>query len=69
MRQLSGHAPRDESEKYGEAYLPTLAINAAKLKFDMVEWAPIIAAWLTIDWDDVVASLLLRYPENAQMAA
>lgn len=57
-RQLSGHAPRDESEKYGAAYLPILAKHAARLKFRMVDWDALAVAWSTIDWDLVVQRLI-----------
>jgi integrase len=57
-RQLSGHAPRDESEKYGAAYLPILAKHAARLKFRMVDWEALAVAWETIDWDLVVQRLI-----------
>lgn len=68
LRQLSGHAPRDESEKYGEAYLPVLASNVAKIHFDMVDWGPIKTAWSTIDWDEMVAHLLRRYAGRLERA-
>ena len=68
LRQLSGHVPRDESEKYGEAYLPVLALNVAKIQFDMVDWIPIKTAWSTIDWDQVVAHLLRRYAGQLEKA-
>ncbi len=57
-RQLSGHAPRDESEKYGAAYLPILAKHAARLKFRMVDWEALAVAWEMIDWDLVVQRLI-----------
>ncbi|MEG3153489.1 DUF6538 domain-containing protein [Sphingomonas sp. RB1R13] len=69
LRQLSGHSPRDESEKYGEAYLPVLASNVSKIQFDMVNWHPVKTAWSTIDWDLVVADLLRRYPERLRSVA
>jgi hypothetical protein len=65
---LSGHAPRDESEKYGEAYLPVLASNVAKIQFDMVDWPPIKTAWSAVDWDQVVAHLLRRYARPLERA-
>ena len=68
LRQLSGHAPRDESEKYGEAYLPVLASNVAKIQFDMVDWRLIKTAWSAIDWDHVVAHLLRRYARRLERA-
>ena len=37
-RQLTGHYPRDESERYGAASLPVLAKQAGRLSFAMVDW-------------------------------
>ena len=58
-RQLSGHCARDESERYGAAYLPILAKHAKKLKFGMVDWDGLALAWSSIDWEMVVNRLIL----------
>ena len=58
VRQLSGHAPRDESEKYGRAYLKTMASAADRLKFAMVDWDALITAWSGIDWDAAATELV-----------
>lgn len=58
VRQLSGHAPRDENERYGRAYLKTMAKGANKLSFEMVDWEALITAWAKIDWDVVACELV-----------
>ncbi len=58
VRQLSGHAPRDENEKYGRAYLKPMANGANKLSFEMVDWNALREAWVQIDWDAVARELI-----------
>lgn len=58
MRQLSCHAPRDENEKYGRAYLKTMAKGANKLRFDMIDWDFLNSMWPNSDWDFVSVELV-----------
>lgn len=60
LRQLSGHRPRDESEKYGRAFLKTMAKSHRRLGFEMVDWDKLESAWSNLDWDKVVARLMNR---------
>ena len=69
VRQLSGHAARDENEKYGRAYLKTMAKGANKLHFDMVDWEALISAWANIDWDAVAGELVRQAASKTNRAA
>ena len=69
VRQLSGHAARDENEQYGRAYLKTMAKGANKLHFDMVDWEALVSAWANIDWDAVAGELVRQAASKTNRAA
>lgn len=53
--QLTGHAGVTSGDKYGiGARLSTLKHELDRIRFEMVNWAPILEAFENLDWSDIV---------------